>query len=96
MNKKDVLSLIRSQYHQLTRLGVKSLSVFGSFARDEAQPDSDVDILVEFEGPVTFDKYMDAKFFLEDLLACKVDLAIPQTLKPRLRQNIMRDLIHVA
>lgn len=55
-----------------------------------------VDILVEFDGPVTFDRFMDVKFFLEDLLGCQVDLVMPQTLKPRLRPHILRDAVYVA
>lgn len=54
--------------------GVKSLALFGSVARDEATANSDIDLLVEFDGKVTFDCYMDLKFFLEDSLGCPVDV----------------------
>jgi len=80
----------------LTKLGVKSLSIFGSVARGEERLDSDVDILVEFEGPATFDGFMDTKFYLEDLLGSKVDLALPQAIKPRMRESVMQDVLHVA
>ncbi len=46
---------------------VKTLGVFGSYARGEATDKSDIDVLVEFDGELTFDKYMDLKFFIEDL-----------------------------
>ena len=81
---------------ELAQYGVKSLAIFGSVARGEATPGSDVDILVEFEGPATFDHFMDTKYYLEDLLGCQVDLVTPQAIKPRLKPYILRDLVHVA
>ena len=77
-------------------MGVKSLAVFGSVARGEATRNSDVDILIEFSGPVTFDRFMDTKFYLEDLLGRRVDLVMPQAIKPRLKSHIQRDLVYVA
>lgn len=70
--------------------------MFGSFAHNEAHLGSDVDLLVEFEPPVTFDRYMRAKFYLEDLLGCPVDLVFPETLKDRARPSIERERIDVA
>lgn len=96
MTRETVISHIRKHRAQLTKLGVKSLSIFGSMARGEEHPNSDVDILVEFEGPATFDGFMDTKFYLEELLGCKVDLVVPQAIKPRMKTNVMQDLIHVA
>jgi len=55
------------------------MAVFGSVARGVASIDSDVDILVEFEGALTFDRFMDTKFYLEDLLGRHVDLVVPQS-----------------
>jgi predicted nucleotidyltransferase len=55
-----------------------------------------VDILVEFNGRATFDRYMDTKFYLEELLGRKVDLVTPKAIKPRMKPYIMQDLIHVA
>lgn len=53
-------------------------------------------MLVEFEGPPTFDGYIGLKDFLEALFVTKVDLATPDAIKPRMRPLIERDLIHVA
>ena len=96
MIRSNVISLLREHSIQLKRLGVKSLSLFGSVARGEERPDSDVDILVEFEGPLTFDRFMDTKFYLEELLGRKVDLVVPQAIKPRMKPHVMQDLVHVA
>jgi hypothetical protein len=65
-------------------------------ARDKAHPDSDVDVLVEFEGPTTFDGHMGLLVFLEDLLDRRVDVVTVRGLKPRLRPLIDQDLIRVA
>ena len=97
MNKESILKRLNEHRAEIIeRFGLKTLALFGSAARDELQPDSDVDILVEFEGPMTFDGYMDLKFFLEDLLQKNVDLVTNDGLRPRMRPIIERDLIHVA
>lgn len=96
MKRADILSLIQKNRPKLSKFGVKSLSLFGSVARDEAKENSDIDLLVEFKGKATFDHFMDTKFFLEDLLGRKVDLVMPQAIRPRTKPYIMKDLIHVA
>lgn len=77
------------------RFGVRSLGVFGSWARGEATPTSDVDILVDFEKP-TFDQYMELKFHLEDLLQLRVDLVLRSNLKPALRDRVLGEVREVA
>jgi predicted nucleotidyltransferase len=72
------------------------LALFGSVVRDEGRPDSDVDILVEFEGAATFDCYMGLRFFLQDLLASPVDLVTRKALKPRLRPYVEQEAHYVA
>jgi len=74
----------------------KSLALFGSVARDEAGPESDLDLLLEFEGPATFDLFMGLKLFLEDLLGCRVDLVMQKALKPRMRPMVEREAVRVA
>jgi len=96
MSRRSVITRIRKHRAQLEKLGVKSLSLFGSVAREEETKNSDLDILVEFKGRATFDRYMDTKFYLEDLLGCKVDLVTPKAIKPRMKPYIMQDLVHVA
>jgi predicted nucleotidyltransferase len=96
MKSKKVISLIKKHRSDLAKFGVKSLALFGSAAREEAKPNSDVDILVEFEGRATFDRFMDTKYYLEDLLGCRVDLVVPDAIKPRMKPAIMQDLIYVA
>jgi len=96
MKRDDVVRLLAEQRQEFARFGVKSLALFGSVARDENRPESDVDILVEFEGRATFDRYMDLKFFLEDLLRGRVDLVTSKALKPRLRPYVEKEAIYVT
>lgn len=77
------------------RFGVTKLALFGSVARETAREDSDVDVLVRFDGPATVDRCFGAQFYLEDLLGRPVDLVTEQALRPRLRPYIEKDLIDV-
>ena len=95
MRRDEVIRKIRDHRSELERFDVRSLSLFGSVARDEARPDSDVDVLVEF-GRATFDGYMDLKFFLEDLLGTAVDLATIDSLRPWLRERVLREAVNVG
>ena len=94
--KELLINKIREHRADLTKLSVKSMAVFGSVARGEARIDSDVDILVEFEGALTFDRFMDTKYYLEEVLGCRVDLVVPDAIKPRMKPAIMQDLVYVA
>jgi predicted nucleotidyltransferase len=81
---------------ELDRLGVASLAVFGSVARDEAGPESDIDILVEFRGAATLSRFMDLKSLLETAFGRRVDLVTQKALRERLRPVIEKDAVRVA
>lgn len=66
---EKVITLIKRHRPELAKFGVKSLALFGSVARGEAGPDSDVDILLEFEGRATFDGYMNTKYYKDRALS---------------------------
>lgn len=95
MKRDDAIKLLVEHRQEFTRFGVKSLALFGSVVRDESQPGSDVDVLVEFEGRATFDRYMELKSFLENLLGCRVDLVTNKALKPRLRPYVEKEAVYV-
>ncbi len=81
--KAQVLSLLQEHWQELYRFGVSRCGVFGSFARDSADDESDVDILVAFEpGQKTFDNFMHLSFFLEDIFGRAVDLITIESLSP--------------
>jgi predicted nucleotidyltransferase len=93
-DKADILQIIREKQPELAdRFTVRRIGVFGSFARGSAGMESDVDILVEL-GESTFDHYMDLKFYLEELLNRPVDLVMADTVKPRLRPIIEKEIVY--
>jgi Predicted nucleotidyltransferases len=97
MDKSQILKALELHQEEiLRRFQVRHLGLFGSAARDEMGEDSDVDVLVEFAGPATFDGYMDLKDYLEKLLKRRVDLVTETGLKPLARPSVERDLVRVA
>jgi uncharacterized protein len=96
INRAEILSLLGFLRAELRKLGIRSLSVFGSVARGEASPDGDIDLLVDLEPPLTFDRYIKAKFYLEDLLGRLVDLVMPEMPKAGVRPIAEKVAIRVA
>lgn len=93
-NKVNIISLIREKQSELAvRFTVQRIGVFGSYARGNAGPESDVDILVDLKEP-TFDNYMDLKFYLEEILDHPVDLVIHDAIKPRLKPIIEQEVVY--
>lgn len=91
--KSELLNLLLENRASLERYGVKRYGIFGSFAREEQRPQSDVDLLVEFEPTKkTFDNFMELSFFLEKLLGRKVEVVTPESLSPFIGPNIMREV----
>ena len=77
---------------EIKTYGVRNIGIFGSFVKLTPNNKSDIDILIDFhEGKKSFDNYMELKFFLERLFHRKVDLVIKDTLKPRIRQNVLKE-----
>lgn len=96
MKRKETLKLLRAQKAELKKqFGVIKLALFGSTARDTADSNSDIDILVEFDGPATSARYFGVQFYLEDLLGKPVDLVTEKALRPELRPFIEREALHV-
>ncbi|MCY4616704.1 MAG: nucleotidyltransferase family protein [Chloroflexi bacterium] len=96
MGKVEVLALLRE--HKLAmaeRFGVVDLALFGSTARDEAGPDSDVDILVSFDRPTDPDCYFGVQFYIEDLLGRPVDLVTDKALRAELRPYVEAEAVRV-
>lgn len=96
MQLSAALDILRSHEAEFRALGVRALFIFGSTARNQARANSDVDLLVEFDGPATLDGYMTLKERLEALLQVRVDLVTTRGLKPRLKAIIDREAVLVA
>jgi len=93
-NANELLSLLETRKSAIcTQFSVTRIGLFGSCRRGEAGPRSDVDVLVEFTQP-TFDRYMDLKFYLEDLFQAEVDLVVADSLKPRLKPIVQSEVVY--
>ena len=96
MNRNELLHILRQHKPILEeRFGVAELALFGSFARDQATEESDVDILVKFNGPATSKGYFGTLFYIEDLLGRTVDLATNKSLRSEILPFVERDTINV-
>ena len=96
MNRSHALQLLSEhKRHLARRFGVTDLALFGSTIRGDDRADSDVDILVSFDGPATSKRYFGVPFYLEDLLGRPVDLITEKALRSELRPYIEREAVHV-
>ncbi len=94
---EEIKALIKAREGELrARFGVKRIGIFGSYARGEASPESDVDLLVEFERPIGWE-IVDLHDYLEELLGMKVDLVSKRGVERRklLWEKIEKDLVYV-
>jgi predicted nucleotidyltransferase len=89
MNREQVIATLRAHEHELRDAGIVSLSLFGSMARDTAGPDSDVDLLAEFDRSrrLSVLDVVGLELRLADLLGVCVDLSEQGTLKPRVQKG---------
>jgi uncharacterized protein len=95
-DKHDLLERLRANRDRLKGFGVRRYGLFGSFVRDEAREDSDVDLLIDFEpGQKTFDNFMELGFFLDDLLGRRVEVITPESLSRRIAPHILREVEYV-
>lgn len=96
MNRTQTLQLL-TQHKQILahRFGVVRLALFGSVVRDAVRAGSDVDVLVEFDGPATSARYFGVQFYLEDLLGMPVDLVTEKALRSELRPFIKKEAAYV-
>jgi predicted nucleotidyltransferase len=92
---EELKKIIKQHKQELEqKFKVKNIAIFGSYARGEQTKESDVDVLVEFSGPVGF-LFIHLADYLEEILGVKVDLITPEAIKPNRRKYIMEDLTYV-
>lgn len=95
LSKEDIIKIINSHRDELLkRFPLKSLALFGSYARGEQTPDSDIDFLVEFSEPVGIE-FVDLVIYLESILQKPVDLVTKSALKKGFIPYVEKDLIYV-
>jgi uncharacterized protein len=96
MNRSRALELLAQCKPELAmRYGVIDIALFGSTARNVARENSDIDVLVKFDGPATSARYFGVQFYLEDVFGCPVDLVTDKALRPELRPFIEKEAVHV-
>jgi len=96
MNRTEAVQLLKEHKPYLSsHFQVRRLALFGSTVRDMASDNSDVDILVSFNGRATSKRYFGVQFYLEDLFGCPVDLVTEKALRSELRPFIEKEAVHV-
>jgi uncharacterized protein len=97
LKRKEILERLRERRDELRSMGIKSLALFGSVARDETTDTSDVDLLVEFDRPTGLLKLIDTKHRLEEALEVEsIDLLTPEGLHPALKDRILAEAVRVV
>ena len=96
MTKKLILEFLKTHKKEMKeKFGVTKIGLFGSYARNEATSDSDIDIAVEIESDNSFRSFFSLLYFLERGLDNKIDLGIEHSLKPIAKKNILKEIIYV-
>ena len=95
MGREHVLAKLRAHERQLKQAGIVRLSLFGSTARGDAGPDSDVDLLAAFDHTrrISLLDIVGMELDLKEMLGCKVDLIEEGTLKPRVRKSVEAEVV---
>ena len=95
MNKEEVINKLRAHESELKAAGIVRLSVFGSVARGENSPESDVDLLADFDKSKHYTLLTMGRLEnrLADLLGTRVDLSSPEWLKESVRKQAMREAV---
>jgi len=96
MGRNEVIETLRRHMTEIQGFGVSRLAVFGSLARGEEKPGSDVDILVEFERPTGLFGFVRLQRYLEGIIGRPVDLATPGALRPEMREAILAEAVYAA
>jgi predicted nucleotidyltransferase len=93
---KKHLEILRNDFNRLRQdFHVKRIGVFGSFSNGTQKASSDIDILVEFDQPVSFFQFDDLENHLKHLLKRKIDLVTKKALKPRMKKSILNQAVYV-
>jgi hypothetical protein len=96
MTLEEVRAVLDEHREELQKYHVQRLRVFGSVARGEARADSDVDFLVDFSKPHTLFTLAGLKVALQDLLGCDVDVGTPDSLRDRVRDEVLAEAVDAA
>jgi len=96
MKRDTVIAVLTAHRERLLAMGVQTLHLFGSVARGDDGPDSDVDLLADLDESVGLFEFQDIQEYLAEILGCSVDLVPARSLKPRLRDRVWKEAIRAA
>ncbi|WP_211250173.1 nucleotidyltransferase family protein [Mesoaciditoga lauensis] len=92
---EEIKKILRDHEKMLSeRFKVKSIMIFGSYARNEQKEGSDVDIIVDFSEPIGLE-FIDLKEYLEEILRMKVDLVTPRAIREKMRKSILKEAVNI-
>ncbi|MFQ6089352.1 MAG: nucleotidyltransferase family protein [Candidatus Methanofastidiosia archaeon] len=93
---KEIKEIIKNHERELKKkYGVKEIGIFGSYLRGEAEEGSDLDVLIDFEKPIGFFKFLELEEYLSNLIGIKVDLVSKKALKPHIGKYIVKEIVVV-
>lgn len=93
--KEEILKILKKELpHLREKFHVKSIGLFGSYARGEQKKKSDIDMLVEFAEPIGFFEFIRLEGYLSEKLGAKVELVTPDALKPLIKPQIMKEVVY--
>lgn len=96
MSRAEIIRFLRENKSELeARFGVTTLGLVGSYARNEATAESDIDLIVEIRSDNKFRSFFGLLHFLQDSLPARIDLATESSLKPLVRETVMKDILYV-
>lgn len=93
---EEINNILREHKKYLTeKYKIKEIGIFGSYVKGEVNPESDIDVLVEFEETPSLWKFIGIENHLEDLLEIKVDLVLKDSLKSEIREDILKEVVYL-
>jgi len=93
MGKDEITAILHKHNDILNKYEIRSMFLFGSFARNEQKKGSDIDLIVDFKKPIGLIKYVKLKNELETMLHRKVDMVTKKALKPIMRDQVLREAV---
>lgn len=94
--KNEILRILKEELPQLrNKYGIKTIGLFGSYSREEQSMGSDVDILVQFERPVGFFKFIAMEEYLKERIGENVEIVTEDALKPYIKPRVLKDVVYV-
>ncbi|MCK4357925.1 MAG: nucleotidyltransferase family protein [Candidatus Cloacimonetes bacterium] len=95
-NREEIKRIINNNKQFIKeKFDVMNISMFGSYLRGEQSDKSDIDILVEFRNTIDLFEFIELENYLSEILDCKVDLVMKDTLKPRIKDRILKEAIAI-